>query len=758
MNYSNNTNRKYPVAALGMGCLLMVQTSTIHAATLEEVVVTAQKREQNMQDVPVAIQAVLGEDMRASGIEKMEVLAPTIPSLHVSEAFGGDQIFLRGLGPGVNFGFEQAVGQVVDGFFYGRSRFSRLQFLDLERVEILKGPQGAIIGKNTTAGAINITTANPTDEFEAWATISQEIEGAEGETYEGAISGPLTDSIKARLALRFEDKDGFLDNKTTGKNDQSRNDLAGRVKVMFEPSDNFSAMLQYGFSDIERDGRNIQPIHCSAVMRATIASLGINEDCKLNDTRSTIDTHQGVGGFEFQDTEASTMGMTLAWAFDAFTITSLSGYAEYEYTDGGFGSYTGIENFAIDITEDYKQFSQEIRMVSNGGEKVDYIVGIFYQDQSLDSDFDLNIGSLGPNTFNRNRRIQTDQESDTIALFGQVSWHLTEQWDVTFEGRYTREEKDGHSVQFPAALYGKDPVPGPGSGGPAGVFNVHDVKDDLSENDFSPGLVLQWMPTDNAMYYASIKKGFKGGGFDHQLTANQEDASDGRFSFGDEQVISTELGGKLTIADGAARLNFSIFRNEYDELQVSSQISTATFAVGNAASAITQGVETELEWRVTDALTVTAAVALLDAEFDEFPGGPCSQYQIANAMCPDGTQDLSNQTLPYAPDYSFNGTVEYVVPLSDNFELIGFLRAYGEDEKQLALDMDPNTVQDSFTKVDARITLADTVGRWQVSVIGRNLGDETTISFANDITLFNGSYFGVTEAPRSIILQGTLRF
>lgn len=766
-NYLNGEDRmryfmKSKTAVLTASIVAAIQANVSFAEenslALEEVVVTAQKREQSLQDVPVAIQAVLGDEMRASGIEKMESLAPTIPALHVSEAFGGDQIFLRGLGPGVNFGFEQAVGQVVDGFFYGRSRFSRLQFLDLERVEVLKGPQGAIIGKNTTAGAINITTARPTEEFEAWISVAEEFEGAEGETYEGAISGPLTDAVKARLALRFEDKDGFLENKTTGNDDQSREDLAGRLSILAEPGDTFSALFQYAFADVEREGRNIQPIHCSAAMLGAIAANGINEDCKLNDTRSHANTVNGAEGFEFQETEAETYGLTLTWEFDKFSITSLTGYAEYEYTDWGNATYTAIENFMIQIDEDYEQFSQELRIASNGGGNIDYIAGVFYQDHTLDSLLDLNILSLGPNTFNRNRHITTEQEGDTLAAFGQITWHLNDDWDVTLEGRYTKEDKDGHSIQFPAAVYTTTPVAGPGVGGPTGVFNVHDVEDDRSESDFSPGLVVQWHPTDNAMYYASIKKGFKGGGFDHQLSAAQAAASDGRFSFEEEEVVSVELGGKLTLADGAARLNFSIFRNEYDDLQVSTLIGPATFAVGNAASAITQGAEADLQWRATEALTLSATVAVLDAEYDEFDNGPCSQHQIDNAQCPNGFQDLSNKPLQYAPDYSYNVTAEYVWPLTDGLDLIGFVRVYGEDEKELALDLDPNTVQDSFTKVDARLTLGDNEGRWEVSLIGRNLGDEETIGFANDINFFRGSYFGITEAPRSMILQGTMRF
>ena len=731
----------------------------VTAATIEDVVVTAQKRAESIQDVPVAIQAIMGDTMRAEGIEKLESLAPTVPSFHVSEAFGGDQVFLRGLGPGVNFGFEQAVGQVVDGFFFGRSRFSRLQFLDVERIEVLKGPQGAIIGKNTTAGAINITTAKPTESLDAYITAAHEFEGAEGQTIEGAISGPLgTDILKGRVALRYENKDGFLDNRVTGRDDQSRDDIAGRISLLLEPGESFSALLQYAFSEVDRVGRNIQPTFCTAQMRAVLATNSIDEDCTLNDTRSTLDEQNGVPGFEFQDTEAQTLGLTLNWYTENFTITSLTGYAEYDYLDGGNATYTGIENFMIDIEEDYDQISQELRIVSNGGERFDYIAGFFYQEHNLDSDFGLNILSLGPNTFNLNRFIQTQQDGDTVGVFGQLTWHINDQWDISLEGRYTEEEKTGRSIQYPAPLYMKGPPqPGPGSGGPTGVFNVHDVAGVRSEENFSPGATLEWRPTDASMYYLSVQKGFKGGGFDHQLSANQVDASDGRFDFDEEDVISAELGGKLDLLEGAARLSFSIFRNEYDDLQVSTLIGPATFAVGNAASAITQGAEVDFLWRPTEELTLGAIVAYLDAEYDKFPDAPCNQFQIDNGLCPTGVQDLSGKPLQYAPEYSYNLTAEYIWPVTDSLELVGFLRVYGEDDKELALDLDPNVRQSAYTKLDARLALADRDGRWDVALIGRNLTDKTTIGFGNDINFFRGSYFGITELPRSVMIQGTYR-
>lgn len=733
----------------------MADATEADSAVLEEIVVTAQKREQNLQDVPMAILAVQGEDIRASGIEKLEALAPTIPGLHVAEAFGGDQIFLRGLGPGVNFGFEEAVGQVVDGFFYGRSRFSRLQFMDLERVEILKGPQGALIGKNTTAGAVNITTARPTENFEAWVTAEHEFEGSEGYTVEGALSGPLVDAVSARLAVRYEDKDGFLRNTAAGgRMDQGRDDLATRLSLAFEPSDGVDALLQWGHADIKRMGRNIQTIHCSNAYRAAVPE----EDCRLDDRRYVADIRAGEPGHEFQDTEADTLGMTVTWKLGGVTLTSLTGYAEYNYLDAGVASYSDIESFMIDVTEDYAQATQELRIASSWSRAFDFIVGAYYQDHELETDFDLNILSLGPNAFNRNRHIGTDQEGELWALFGQLVYHLNDQWDVTIEGRYTEEEKDARSVQFPTQLYSHVPAAGPGTGGPAGLFNVHDVRAAISQDDFSPGLVAAWRPNADAMYYGSVRKGFKGGGFDHQLTANQAAASDGRFSFQDESVLSYELGGKFDLVGGAARLNVSIYRNEFEDLQVSALTGPVTFTVGNAASAVTQGIDADLEWQASSSLLLRASVSFLDAEYDDFQGASCSQFQTSNGLCPGGVQDLSGKPLQYAPNYSYNISASYVRPLGSRLTLLGMLRAYGEDEKVLAQDLDPIDIQESYIKLDARVAVTNEARQWEVALIGRNLTDETTLGFANDITFFDGSHFGMTEPPRSIALQGTFRF
>ena len=228
---------------------------------------------------------------------------------------------------------------------------------------------------------------------------------------------------------------------------------------------------------------------------------------------------------------------------------------------------------------------------------------------------------------------------------------MNDNWDVAFEARYTYEEKDGRHVQFPSVLFGNDQVPGPGAGGPAGVFNEHDVADKIRESDFSPGLTIMWHPQDEWMFYGSLKKGFKSSGFDHNLGGTQAAASDGRFTYDNEDVVAGELGGKITLADGAVRVNVSLFRNEFDNLQRTTLVDTATFVVGNAASAVTQGFEADMQWRLTDALTVSASGLLLDATYDTFTTAGCTAPQIlalGGSMSTEGancTQDLSGKDL-----------------------------------------------------------------------------------------------------------------
>ncbi|MCB1677305.1 MAG: TonB-dependent receptor, partial [Halioglobus sp.] len=419
------------------------------AAQLEEVVVTAQKREQGLQDVAISVATVSGERMRSSGISKMEDLSIYVPTLQINEAQGTDSLFIRGLGSGINMGFEQSVGMVIDGVFYGRSRYSRGQFLDLERVEVLKGPQGILFGKNTTSGAINITTANPTEEFEGWVTGGYELESEET-TVEGAFSGPLTDTLAARFSYRYSDMSkGWVKNVTIGGEQPSSEDWIGRIALLWTPRDDLSVNFKYQKADFEKTGRNTMLSRCSPAVESVLASLGSAEDCRISDKRSvtapfkTNDPERG----EQMDTTYDLYAMTVNWDIGEHTLTSVTGYSEYDYTD-----YFSIDTMPTDIAqaliaEEYWQFSQELRIASPVGERFEYIAGAYYQDTDLDVQWDLFVDV--PTLFGGgplfSRLSNSSQQSEMWAVFAQGTWNISESVALTLGARYSEEEKEATS-------------------------------------------------------------------------------------------------------------------------------------------------------------------------------------------------------------------------------------------------------------------------------------------------------------------------
>lgn len=723
---------------------------------LEEVIVTAQKREEGLQDVPIAISAVSGDSLRMGNINNLQDLSSLVPSLYVAESFVGDSIFIRGLGSGQNnLGFEQAVGRVVDGYFYGRSRFSRISFLDIERVEVLKGPQGALIGKNTTAGAINITTAKPTDEFEGWITPTYEFEADEGYTIEGAVSGPLGDSLRGRLALKLVDRDGYIKNTITGEDDVSKEELVGRASLVWDASDDVEVMFQYQYGKIEHEGGNNQYSKCVAPLSFIFAGIS-GDDCTANYRRTGTATKNGIN-VEGKETNFDTYALTVNWQVGEHTITSLTGFASYDYIDLQDGDRSPIEATLPEFAEDYEQWTQEFRLTSPQGENHSYIIGLYFMDKEQLTDYIVHFNIPAARSI-QSRNTFTEESASTYAVFGQWTKHLNEYWDITVGGRYTYEDKKAHSVQFGSELYTTVPDPNCFAFIP-GVCSTHDIKDDFNEDNFSPEFNVQWRPNDDAMYYASIRRGFKAGGFDHNLVADSSDPDImDRFRFDREEVTAFELGAKLTLADGASQLNIALFRSEFDDLQLGGFLdsSSAINTVTNASGATSQGVELDFTWRATQGLTLFAAVAYIDSTYDDYVDAPC--YTLQTAGCVNGRQDLSGEKLQFTSDWKGSANAEYIWQLGGGLELVGFLQLSYVDEFPLQADLDPSLFQDEYVKVDARVTLSNANNSWAVSIIGRNLDNELTSNYGDDVPAQAGTVWRSVDAPRSIALQGTWRF
>lgn len=744
------------------------------ALVLEEILVTARKREESLQDIPVSVAVVSGQEIRSKNIQNLQDLSIQVPNFFVTESFVGDSMFIRGVGSGQNnLGFEQAVGQVVDGIFYGRSRFSRLSFLDIDRVEILKGPQGALIGKNTTAGAINITTARPTDEFEAYLSTTYEWEGAEGYSVEAAVSGPLSNTLRGRLAVNFLDKDGFIRNTTTGEDDVSAEDVVARGSLAWDLSEDVEVLFQYQYGDIDREGGNNQYSNCDAVsQQVPTAPVNVNftrifagiapDDCRANFTRTGTAAKRGVN-VEGKETEFNTYGITVNWQIGDHTLTSLTSYAEYEYLDLQDGDRTAVDLLTVDnfgtlpeFGEDYQQVSQEFRLASPTGEHWDYVLGLYYLDKEQETNYTVHFANIA--SLPVSRTTDTFEDGTTYAVFGQATYHFSEHLDATFGGRYTYEEKDAHSIQFPRQLYTQTPSD---CGLPAaGACFRHDIEDDFDDTDFSPSVSIQWRPSDDTLFYASVARGFKAGGFDHLLVANQTSDTSilDRFQFDSEEVTAFEIGTKMTLANGAAQLNAAIFRSEFDDLQLGGFLNSTEVinTVTNAGSAISQGVEADFRWRATQGLTLTGVIAYLDSTYDEYDNAPC--YTLQAVGCVNGRQDLSDEKLQFATDWKGSVSAEQVWSISDRLSLSGFVQVSYVDEFPLQADLDPKLFQDDYTKVDARLTLSANNGSWELSLIGRNLSDRKTSNYGDDVPGQAGSVWRSVDAPKSYAVQLVARF
>jgi outer membrane receptor protein involved in Fe transport len=766
---------------------------------LEEVTVTAQKRVENLQDVPISIAAMSGEKIDDTGITNLEELTQYMPNVTINNGAGTPNLFIRGVGSGTNAGFEQSVGMYIDGVYAGRGPLAAVPMtMDLERVEVLKGPQGILFGKNTVAGAINITTAKPTDEFEGMVEALYEPDHGE-QQYNAVLSGPLTDKLSGRLAVRYDSMDGWWDNVITGAEGPNNENWYARGSILWEASDTLEISAKYEYGDFDRKSR--PTVVYQSDFEGQENFLGTIPFPVVSDR------DKGAGEVDGRnENQTNVFALTVNWDLDFATLTSISAYSDYDMESPGNTDMAAVPALTRTTWEDYKQYSQEIRFVSPGGETIDWIAGAYYQHTELDIsrridaiDFALSGPlSVGGALYAEDSGIPStfDQESDSWSVFGQGTWNFNDELRFSLGVRYNEETKDldkvtvsdGLKIRFgPSTLFAN----------PLNGQLIADVRQhsftglSRDEDKWTFSGSAQWDVNDDAMLYASVSTGFKGGGYDEAYsgagyeirlanpftgvpTGETVPGNDSSIlNYDDETVTAYEVGAKMSLLEGAAELNIAVFRTEYDNLQTSSLVGDV-FRVGNAGEAISQGVEIDGRWMVTERLSFGGAVAYLDAYYDDFTGATCTIPQATdpanNPGClrddgsnitagETGGQNLKDETLLFAPDWSATLNARYVMPLSANLVLVNSMDINYEDEFYSALDLDPNTKHDDVTTINARIALANVGRTWSVAVIGKNLTDEKANIWNNDVPVTNSnSYFGLPIRPRSIAVQARYRF
>jgi outer membrane receptor protein involved in Fe transport len=751
---------------------------------LEEVIVTATKRVEGMQDVPIALSVMSGEMIDDMGMRKLADVTVYMPNVTIAQTAGASQIFIRGVGSANNFGFEQSVGTFIDGVYFGRSRNARAAFLDVERVEVLKGPQSTLFGKNTVGGAINITSRQPTEEFEAFLEANYETE-IDGYGLTGAISGPLTDNLRGRLVAKVYEDDGWMENQAANGDDgPGQDNTIVRGSLIWDATDNLrlTAKAEHGEFDITGRNFKITKSTPTSTFLFTTGSSDPNFENSLG-----FNQKQSLGTFpgrkEEDDTTSDIFQLNAEYQMGDFSLRSISAYTKYDFDNCSDGDYSPLSYLDRCRSEDHEQYSQEFLLTSPSGETFEYLAGVYYQYAELNSDTSTFLiwsglpaleptllgllggapsGTLDTEFFN-----DFGQDTETWSAFTSVTWNITDAFRTTVGVRYSDDNKDADKRTFAAAPGTKveDPfltvIAGPA------VLNFavpYDYSENRGEDHWTGNINFQYDFNLDTMAYFNVANGYKAGGFD------ADNALDRSREFEDEEVISYELGLKTELWDNRARINTAIFYSEFDDLQVSG-FEGAGFIVGNAAESEIYGVETDFTVALTEAFTLNGALAYLDTEYKDYPNASCAIGQIQDGSCDanGGFQDLGGTDLQFAPEWSGNIGAAYDTSLTNSLDIALRVDALYTDDILIGPDADAEITEDSYWKINARIALLSADGTWSLAVIGKNLTDETTFNWGNDATLastriggqfigFQNAYFHMIEAPRTFEVQARYNF
>ncbi len=750
-------------------------------AVLEEVIVTAQKREQNLQVVPISISVIDGETISNQNYVSLIDLVKNVPALTVVKGGPSDNLYIRGVGSGNNAGFEQSVGIFVDGVYKGRSRYSRSIFMDVERVEILKGPQSTFFGNSAIAGALNITARKPGDVWEGYVTALYEPNHGEY-NLEAAFGGPLSDTLKGRIAVKKWGMDGYVKTLGMAKNEDGPQggDIYGRATLVWTPNENFAATfkVETGKSDLDTSWPN-QLFRCPPDPTLFPVPGGFCSVALAAGDNVVLDKKSSLGpGGEGDVLKTQDYVLTLNYENWGHTFTSVTGFSTMDFEEKLDIDVTSQKLFNVFVSEDYDQFSQEFRIASPTGKRFEYLGGVYYQAGDLVSSQQFTFFFLTPLIASIppfaplvpylpiDQQTSFDQNDKTYSIFGSLTWNLSDALRLVAGLRWMEVKKDAtQRIAFGTGAedYGGF-VPFPSAVAPLGnafgamLARVRVVPLSRSDSDLMPSLGVNYDISDDAMVYASYAQGFKAGGFDAQDSKGDPDG----LPFAPEFVDAYEIGMKSLWLDGALKFNLALFRSEYQDLQESAsqlQGDAIIFAVSNVAAMTSQGIELETQWAITDRFVANLSFTYLDAAYDDFPNAGCTAVQTV--ATPPGTtceQDLSGATRLFSPDYSGNLRLKYVYPLPGSLRLLGELGIYFSDDYLLAGDLDPVLVQDSYTKFDARLSLGSADGRWDLSLIGKNLSDELILNWGSDQPTSPGSYVALIERPRSIAIQMRYRW
>ncbi len=755
------------------------QNETSVEEGLERITVTSNKRLQSIQDIPTSIQAFSGASLAKNNIGDLLDMSESLPNVHITETSSSKRIFVRGIGSGTNSGFEQSVAMYKDGIYLGRGHQAKFPFLDMQRIELVKGPQSVMFGKNATAGALSMLSNSPTDENEGEISLEYGSDKERRVTFVGNLA--VTDDLAFRLAAFDESMDGYLDNKARNKDEASSEAQGFRFSTDWQATDKLTALLKWEHATFESQGSRYQYVVDEANRNAQLAlnpahAAGLTF---LLSDKSGLDYVSAVAGDSHPDgldegnkTTSDNAVLQLTYDMGLAEFVSVTTYSEYDWTALFDADYSELSLIKQEYVEEYEQFTQEFRYSSPLGSTLEYVAGVFYMKSDLSHPNDALLAAstliptLPPGTSIGTRAL-VEQEQESYSAFASLTWNINDDWKSTLGLRYQHEEKEVSSVQESYAIYAQGiPAPVqqfvntlvPGIAKAVSGAGNHVLAEKRDESHLSPSLSVQYTGFENTMLFASAGIGYKSGGFDgsglNGSTGTVPDPNSG-FEFEDEKATNFEFGIKSEPIKNTFEINATVFHTVYDDLQVS-EFNGNAFVVKNAAETKVKGIELDTRWFINEHWDITANIALLDFEYERYTG---ASPTIAQAeLLGQSTQDLSGKTGAFAPDYSGNIAINYTTEVAGGYPLTASLSMNFTDDYFLEQDLDPIAKQEAYEKVNLRIELADIDDAWTIALLGKNLTDEQTFSQANDVPVITHAHRFLSERPRSYHLQATYSF
>lgn len=712
------------VAALAGAARAADSDQGASSTTLGEVVVTAQKREEKLQNVPISMEVVSGKKLSDFAANDFKSIVKYTPNVTVESTAGNDVIYIRGFGsPPANFSFDQSVSLYVDGIYAGRSRQAQAPFFDLARVEVLRGPQGALFGKNTPAGAVSVVSAGPTKSLQAEATALYNFDLKGGEV-SGFVSGPISDTLGARLAVKVVDEKGYIHNNATGHDDPENKEELARLTLRWAPTDTVDVTLKVDYGHRQMVGG----------MNVSSSVTGPQDP---HDFRYSVDSplgREGTGATSWM------VGATANFQLGDFTLTSVTGYSTFksnlinDFDQALPGGGTTLNTVYNSYPERFEQESQEVRLLSPKGGKFDYVVG-FYVDAS---NYQLaQFGGFNIPALSYFGLEETDfrQHASTISLFGSGTLHVSDRFRLLGSLRLTETKKRG--LFYGHLIYG-----------PFAIRPLTSANGKVAEDNFDPSVTAQYDVAPHVMVYAAYGQGSKSGGF----VSNTYGTTNATFTYRPEKSVNYELGIKSTLFDGTMVLNAALYDTQFTNLQVSVyNPTTSTYVTGNAASATSKGIEGSMAWYPVHNLDFTLSAAYQDVKYDDYPGASCLASQTlaqCNPAVPASiaANNLAGHTLPYTSKFSAAFQGHYKWEVAGEYAVDTTVGINGRSSYYDSDDQSPlYGFQKGYAKVDLRVQFAPADEHWHIALVGKNLTDEKTTGSAFKLPS------PITPVPRAIL-------